>query len=195
MTARTHLTKDEATLYASGGDFCQIFHEDMKNLYLLSLLLTADEEKAEQCFVSGLEDCATGNQVFKEWARSWARRQIVKNAIRLIAPEPLDANRGTANTGRQQVEPGLQAQISAVLALPPFARFAFVMSVLEGYSDRECMVLLGCTRENLIAARSEALQQVARGSNQPDPSLKAESPRNRNSGFNLEISTPLAAPA
>src|SRR6202046_4710337 len=63
--------------YASSADFCRIFDEDMNDLYLLSFLLTADREKAEQCFVSGLEDAVEGNPVFKEWARSWARRGVI----------------------------------------------------------------------------------------------------------------------
>src|SRR5260370_11679704 len=58
----------------------------MANLYWLSFILTADPGKAEQCFVSGLDDCSAGNQVFTEWARSWARRTVIKNAIRLISP-------------------------------------------------------------------------------------------------------------
>ena len=76
--------------YASNGDFQRIFHEDMNGLYLLSFLLTADHEKAEQCFVSGLEDAVNGNRVFKEWARSWARRVIIKNAVKVINPRPVD---------------------------------------------------------------------------------------------------------
>ena len=39
--------------YATAQDFCQIFDKDMSGLYLLSLLLTGDHEKAEQCFVAG----------------------------------------------------------------------------------------------------------------------------------------------
>ena len=62
------------TLYASSGDFRRIFHEETDSLYRLSFLLTADREKAEQCFVSGFEDSVKGRPVFKEWARSWARR-------------------------------------------------------------------------------------------------------------------------
>src|SRR5262245_40163093 len=81
------ISKQRTTLYATGGDFCRIFKEDMQSLYLLALVLTADPAKAEQCFVAGLDDCASGNQVFEEWARSWARRVIVKNAIRSLAPE------------------------------------------------------------------------------------------------------------
>jgi hypothetical protein len=41
------------TPYATSADFGQIFHDEMEGLYLLSFLLTADREKAEQCFVSG----------------------------------------------------------------------------------------------------------------------------------------------
>src|SRR5258708_762714 len=74
--------------YASRADFCRIFEEDMSGLYLLSFLLTADRKKAEQCFVSGLEDAADGNLVFKEWARSWARRAILQNAVRVVNPRP-----------------------------------------------------------------------------------------------------------
>lgn len=40
--------------YATGGDFRGIYLEQMNNLYLLALLLTADPQKAEQCFLSGL---------------------------------------------------------------------------------------------------------------------------------------------
>jgi hypothetical protein len=48
--------------------------------------LTADPEKAEECFVAGLEDSIQANPVFKEWARSWSKRMIIKSAIRLISP-------------------------------------------------------------------------------------------------------------
>ena len=44
------------TPYASSDDFRRVFDEDMNSLYVLSFLLTADHEKAEQCFVSGVED-------------------------------------------------------------------------------------------------------------------------------------------
>jgi hypothetical protein len=37
-------------------------------MHLLSFLLTADLAKAEECFVSGLEDCIEGTYVFRDWA-------------------------------------------------------------------------------------------------------------------------------
>src|ERR1700746_791986 len=72
--------------YASTADFERIFTEDMSALYLLSLLLTGERDKAEECFVAGIGESTRGNRVFKEWARSWTRRTIIQSAIRLIAP-------------------------------------------------------------------------------------------------------------
>ena len=40
--------------YASSADFERIFTEDLTGLYLLSLLLTGDRDKSEECFVAGL---------------------------------------------------------------------------------------------------------------------------------------------
>jgi hypothetical protein len=181
-----HSSKQRAVLYATRADFCRIFAEDMKNLYLLALVLTADGEKAEQCFVSGLDDCAAGNQVFKEWGRSWAHRVVIKNAIRMIAPGPARASRvsnpafargATAWTGdREQKVP---VEVYALLGLPAFERFVFVMSVLEGYSDPDCALLLGCTRESLIQGRLRAFELIAgldiRNALLGDTSLKKES--------------------
>jgi hypothetical protein len=47
-----------------------------------------------------------------------------------------------------------------VAALPSFERFVFVMSVLERYSEQECSLLLGCTRAEVIDARSRALREL-----------------------------------
>jgi len=88
MIERAHIRvhEEKANQYASREDFHKIFSEDTNSLYQLSLLLTRDSAKAEQCFVSGLEDCVAGNSVFREWARSWAKRAIIQNAIRELKP-------------------------------------------------------------------------------------------------------------
>ena len=148
------------TPYASRGDFCHIFYEETDSLYRLSFLLTADGDKAEQCFVSGLEDSVKGSRVFKEWARSWARRAIIQNAVRVINPHPTEKD-APSEVNRSGTTPvAKQAGIAAVLELAPFERFVYVMSVLEHYSEHECSVLLGCPRRDVIAARIRALQQI-----------------------------------
>ena len=158
MPEAKHITRP--TPYASSGDFCRIFHEEIDGLYMLSFLLTAKRDKAEQCFVSGLEDSLKGNRVFKEWARSWARRAIIQNAVRVINPRPMDKNAPLSfdSTGKTLVAE--QVEIAAILELAPFERFVFVISVLEHYSEHECSVLLGCPRRDVIAARIRALQQI-----------------------------------
>ena len=151
--------------YASSADFHQIFEEDMNGLYLLSFLLTADREKAEQCFVSGLEDAVDGNPVFREWARSWARRVIIQNAVRVINPRPAQdgghSNYPSASSIDKTLPAEQQAEIAAVLALEPFERFVYVITVLERYSDQDCSVLLGCARRDVLAARTRAFRQLA----------------------------------
>jgi hypothetical protein len=152
------------TQYASCEDFQRIFDEDMSGLYMLSFLLTADREKAERCFVSGLEDAVDGNPVFKEWARSWARRAIIRNAVRMIEPLPIEkssyVDSASLNTKATTHPTEQQVEISAVLELEPFERFVYVMSILEHYRDQDCSVLLGCSRKDVVAARTRALQKI-----------------------------------
>jgi hypothetical protein len=161
-----HMTRP--TPYASSADFRQVFDEDMNSLYLLSFLLTADREKAEQCFVAGLDDAVEGNSVFKEWARSWARRAIIQNAIRVIKPRLVEGSGGSSSAsvnGKGKTHPAEQhVEMAAVLALEPFVRFVYVMTVLERYSDQDCSLLLGCTRREVLAARVRALQQLGSAS-------------------------------
>ena len=144
-----------ATLHATSADFCRIFEDDMDRLYRLSLLLTANPELAEKCFVRGLEDSKGGNPVFKEWAQSWARRTIISSAIRMIEPRPNNvSDRVTRHLDR------LPRELVAVLGLQAFDRFVFVMSVLEGYSDRDCKLLLDCSTSDIVRARAHALRHL-----------------------------------
>jgi DNA-directed RNA polymerase specialized sigma24 family protein len=135
----------------------------MNRLYLLSFLLTGDRSMSEKCFVRGLDDSAKGNPVFKDWARSWARRTIILNAIRMIRPRPADHSTPSSGFDRSPARATTEtAEVTNIIELPAFERFAFVMSVLERHSDRECSLLLNCTRSEVLAARTRALQQIGR---------------------------------
>jgi hypothetical protein len=134
-------------------------------MHLLSFLLTADQTKAKECFVSGLEDCVEGTYVFRDWARSWARRTIIQNAIRMLVPgkthstvadAPSDAV--SCSFGRTQ---DTDYAIAQILRLEHFERFVFVLSVLERYSDQDCSVLLRCSRQDVGETRMRALLHVA----------------------------------
>jgi len=149
--------------YATGADFCRIFAQDLKSLFLLALMLTGDHDKAEQCFEAALENASKRKTVFREWARPWARRAVIQAAQCLIDPRPRGADEAltsaaivTSEARRERVE------VAAVLGLGSFDRFVFVMSVLEGYSYHECAILLGTTRREVMEGRARALEQLGR---------------------------------
>ena len=175
--------KHNTNAHATAEDFCEVFHNDMAALYQLALLLTADHKKAESIFVGGIDECINGNPVFKVWARQWARRVIITSAIRVVAPlpgalcpdfvenDPAAIRRGhdaavqhtaVQHTAVQHTEVQRAPQLT-VTGLAPFNRFVFVMTVLERLCDKDCATLLGCSRAAIVAARVQALQQIARG--------------------------------
>jgi len=155
-------SRDVATEYATRRDFQDIFTEDMADLHLLAFLLTGDQQKSEECFVAGLEDSIAGNPVFREWARSWSKRAIIKNAIKAVAPASGSTTESSATRGNfaWTDDPQQDALIAAVTNLNPFDRFVFVMTVLEGYSLHECAALLTGSLAEVVAAKSRALQRL-----------------------------------
>ena|SRR5215469_5818197 len=150
--------------YATAGDFCRIFGQDMHNLFLLALLLTGDHEKAEQCFAAALDNATRRRTVFKEWARPWARRAIVQAAQSMLDPRPRHADEVLASPPVVYSEKARheRIEVAAVLGLESFDRFVFVMSVLEAYSHHECAILLGTTRREVLEAKTRALEQLGR---------------------------------
>lgn len=165
MPRRRPTTTAASQLYATSTEFCRVFKKDMDSMHLLAFLLTADLTKAEECVVSGLGDCVKGSHVFRNWARSWARRTIIQNAVRMLAPRsnqpPVREAAGETLNCRFGQTPEAHVAIASILALADFERFVFVMSVLEGYSDQDCSLLLGCSRRNVHEARVRALLHVA----------------------------------
>ena len=158
----THHIRDvNAARYATVDDFCQVFSEELDGLYQLSFLVAGDHGKAERCILAGLGECTRSAQVFREWTLSWAKRAIIRHAVRELRPQP---HRDTAS----QTKTVLRSNASlsdirrsyfnseAVLALEDFERFVFVISVLEGYSNRDCAVLLGCSLLEVRQARTRA---------------------------------------
>ena len=158
--------QERATAYATQRDFQQIFTEDMAGLHLLAFLLTADAEKSEQCFVAGLESSIDGNHVFQQWARSWSKRAIIKNAIKILASTPGEPGPLQTDVCWTR-DPQGQSLILSVTRLDAFERFVLVMTVLESYSVRECAALLSRSAEEVITAKSQALQSLGSPSATP----------------------------
>jgi hypothetical protein len=152
--------------YATRSDFCSSYLEQMNSLYLLSLLLTADPGKAEQCFLSGFDDSVSTIWVFKERANLWVRRCIILHAIRSLCPRPSDDNelneaRLSQLIGDVPAEVRAYPKFAGIVTLNSFERFVFIMSILEKYSDHECSLLLGCVRRDVINARTAAFRHLA----------------------------------
>ena len=169
-----------ASLSATCEDFRKLFTEDIHGLHLLSFLLTADHEKAERCFVAGLDACVDGDSVFKEWSRPWVRRMIVRNALQMISPHPGAARStpraGKANLAEIALEDGPFARI---LALDDFERFVYVLSILERYPIQDCAALLGASQQAVEETRVRALQYIA------DTERLIAAPMNDSSGIDV----------
>jgi len=168
MTERPYIQdrKEETDRYASREDFRRIFSEDLVGLYQLSFLLTRDPQKAEQCFIGGLEDCVARNSIFRDWARSSAKRAIVQNAIRELKPRPSPSNSTSSAANFPDIDqllsgPANHSEIDAVFPLEDYERLVFVMCVLEHYSQHVCALLLGCSVPEVREAYTRALNDLA----------------------------------
>ena len=146
--------------YATRADFCEIFAKDMKLLYLLAFLLTTNHEAAEHCFVMAIDQAFEKKAVFREWAPSWIKRTLIKNAIRNVFAESTGSNQRRDLWREEQIEPSAEVVINAVTQLVALERFVFVMSILERYSNRECSLLLNCPMERVIQMRTRALHRL-----------------------------------
>jgi DNA-directed RNA polymerase specialized sigma24 family protein len=167
MIGRAHIPVRgaKADRYASREDFRRIFDEDSIGLYQLLFLLTDNPEKAQRCFVSGFEDCATGNPVFREWAHSWAKRTIIQNAIKELKPRPTLCNSSLSATvfsDADKLSRGRDGhfEIDVILGLEDFERFVFIMSILEHYPEQDCALLLGCLLQQVREARARAFRHI-----------------------------------
>lgn|SRR5208282_1419520 len=158
MSARPQIEEETVTTYSTTTDCYRFFAEERKSLYWLAFLLTADDNMAEQCFVGGLGECVDQNHVSAERARSWARRAIVEDAIRMIRPVPEKSANRCFVDAKSPTTVGARNPFAFIVSLRAFERFVFVLSVLEGQSEEDCQSLLRCTREELVMARKSALK-------------------------------------
>jgi DNA-directed RNA polymerase specialized sigma24 family protein len=151
--------REQAEEYASHYDFREIFTEDEAGLRLLALLLTGDRQRAEQCLVQGLnrDNESKDNVAFRDWAHSWSKRAIIKNAIQAVNPSPRQANGHPRGSSAKLP----RTLAGAVSRLEAFERFVFIMSLVEGYALQECATLLGVSPQEVTLAKSRAVEHVA----------------------------------
>jgi hypothetical protein len=164
--ADTQICGNGEKRYATCEEFLKSFDQDMNGLYQLSLLLTGDHQKGERCFVAGIEVCVKENRVFREWARTWAKRVIVEKAIRELHPQWSHSNSSAVlpivlSHNQQSSSPIGHFDLDALLGLADFERFVFVLCVLERYRMHECALLLGCSASEVRDARTRAIEELA----------------------------------
>jgi hypothetical protein len=152
------LSENRSSKAATCADIRELFVEDSLGLYLLSFLLTADQKKAERCFIASPDECINGNSSFHQLANSWARCMIVRNALRMLTTNP-----GPCGPETAAARPATSLHdsfLARVLALENFERFVYVLSVLEEFPDRNCAVLLGVSPQRIRETRNCALKHI-----------------------------------
>ncbi|HEX8924544.1 MAG TPA: hypothetical protein VF786_02070 [Terriglobales bacterium] len=173
MTFRKRSRLEEERKYANAEDFQQVFTVDGNRLYQLAFMLAGDRETAERIITAGLEDTMNSTGVFKDWARNWAKHAVIRNAIRIVNPQPReDAEFYVSATLPTTIEPiNLQDRelaLNRVLNLAEFDRFVFVITVLERYTDHDCALLLSAFLRDVRHSRFRAIQNLAAlGSGEP----------------------------
>jgi hypothetical protein len=147
-------------------DVRQFFTGAMTGVLRLALYLTADAEKAELCLIQAMRDCFERGTVSKEWLPRWARRMVVRNAIRLVLSKETDTHHEAGFIPYPRVSDELTdspRKSVAILQLDDFDRLAFVICVFERYALLDCALLLRTTPNQVKAAIVRAKNQLLVG--------------------------------
>jgi DNA-directed RNA polymerase specialized sigma24 family protein len=156
--------------YATEEDFQKLFATEVGELFHLSLQLTADIDKAESCLILAMRDCFSGNTVSKEWAYTWARRMVIRNAIHIVLGQKNETARELLSevcTQPRHHSIKMPQESVAILALPDLNRLAFVICVFERYSILDAALLLRKTPKDVNDAISRATNRIASELNHP----------------------------
>lgn len=160
---RSPLSTHENFDCATPKDFESLFAREAIDLLRLSLQLTADAGKAGNCVTLAMRDCFFRSSVSKDQVNTWARRMVMRNAIRMVWGESNDI---LAESGTEfHLQPSgfpLEAlrESVAVLSLPDLDRLAFVICVLERYSILDCALFLERAPQEVYDAIVRAARRV-----------------------------------
>lgn len=169
MIGPLHLTShrrnsNESRSYATDADFQELFTSEMSDFFRLSLQLTADAGKAERCFTLAMKNCFGTKTIIKDFARIWARRMVIRNAIHLVLGIENDIASHTGSEFTLQPSQYREEELRecfAILQLPEFDRLVFVICVLERLSILDCALLLRKSPKDVQGAIMRATNQIA----------------------------------
>jgi len=169
--ARHRRNSNERRSYATDADFQELFTREMTDFFQLSLQLTADANKAERCLTRAMNDCFCTNTIIKGFARTWARRTVIRIAIQEVLGINNDFARDVESEFHLQPSQSRLGELResrAVLELPEFDRLAFVICVLERLSILDCALLLRKSPKDVNNAIVRATNQIASLPNRND---------------------------
>jgi hypothetical protein len=153
----------ETHSFATDDDFEHLFVAEITDFFRLSLQLTANAEKADRCLIYAMRDCFGKSTISRGFARAWARRMVIRNAIRLVLGIDNDF---ACDAGCEfHLQPSgyrteeLRESVD-VLDLPDVDRLAFVICVLERLSILDCALLLRRSPKDVNDAISRAAKRV-----------------------------------
>jgi hypothetical protein len=147
-------------------DVRRFFTGEMAGVLRLALHLTADAQKAGTCLILAMRDCFEMGTVSKQWLPRWARRMVVRNAIRLVLGKETETHHETGFAFYPRASDDLTywlRESRAILQLSDFDRLAFVICVFERYSPLDCALLLGTKLNDVKAAIVRAKNQILAG--------------------------------
>ena len=139
--------------------------------YWIALVLTGDDKKATRIVASGIHEIADSGTVFGEWMCAWGIGLVIKACAALRADE-LRKEEGSGEYWRAKAAEGptielQQASLSterlrrALLLLPLFPKFVYVLRVLEGYSLSYVASILNIDKEACQAALNYSFGALA----------------------------------
>ena len=142
----------------------------LANLYWLAFLLTGRHEESVDMAVEAFES-ADGKSFFSAWMLAWARKVVIARALAAIRQELAASARRMASTRhRNCARPprnwalaphATKVQLErALLAIDVFPRCVLLLSIFEGLSIDEAMVLLDGDRDLVRSAQASALRQL-----------------------------------
>ena len=135
-------------------------------LYWVALVLTGDDKKAREVFLPAVDDVANLHTFFGEWLCKWTIRIVVTACARHHA-KALSAENGSGERWRAKLADHSSVKLqfpavsrerlqSALLSIPLFPRFAFLMRVFERYPIPEMARTLGVDEDSCKASLNYA---------------------------------------
>jgi DNA-directed RNA polymerase specialized sigma24 family protein len=140
------------------------------DLYWLAFLLTGQREASVDATAEAL-DSAEANPFFSAWMLAWARKVVIAKALGAIRQElaasalRIAALRGRCGTPAPRnwslTSGATKAELErALLAIDAFPRCVLLLSLFEGLSVDDAVVLLDVDRELIRKAQAFALQEL-----------------------------------